>query len=167
MCRACAKPRDEPVTPDIVLTEDQWRCNACTLVNEIDWNSNSKTCCMVCGEPNQIIDDMIHEKKYFEMEQSLGIKPRCKVCFDLLNANGVCLKCTSQRTGKRCQDCSTLLINGECQRCHREREEICDKCCKRLLDGKCMTCVSRKCDVCKKYLLMHETKLCSGCKISQ
>jgi len=41
LCRMCKKDRPtpgEPNTPDIQLTENQWRCSDCTFINEIDWN---------------------------------------------------------------------------------------------------------------------------------
>jgi hypothetical protein len=68
----CGKPKPElikePDTPEIQINENQWRCYACTVINEIDWNSKFKTECSMCGEPNQIIDEMIMQKHHYANE---------------------------------------------------------------------------------------------------
>jgi hypothetical protein len=101
-CSACQKDREEgtPLTPPIVMTENQWRCSECTLVNEIDWNSKYKTICMACETPNSTIDELIDEKRAYEREEKLKseptMKPYCRNCYGTL-VNGDCLKCATDK----------------------------------------------------------------------
>lgn len=66
-CRMCKRERQvEATTPQITLSENQWRCADCTLVNEIDWSSKYKTYCTACDAPNSTVDDLILEKRALE-----------------------------------------------------------------------------------------------------
>jgi ribosomal protein S27AE len=53
------------------------------VVNDIDWSNRFKTECSMCGEPNAIIDEMIFQKRHFELEQKRleERKQFCVECF--------------------------------------------------------------------------------------
>ena len=57
-------------TTVIQITENQWQCE-CTLVNEIYWDSYRRTRCLACDLPNDLIDELIKEKRYALKEEQL------------------------------------------------------------------------------------------------
>ena len=59
----------------------------------------------MCGEPNQIIDEMIMQKQNYEQEQR-----------------------RLEERKQFCSECYSKLIDGQCQRCiaAHERPQICD-----------------------------------------
>ena len=63
------KPKANRVKEELKINEDQWQCITCTLVNEIDWDSQTSTQCTACEKPNILVDEMITEKRIIRQEQ--------------------------------------------------------------------------------------------------
>jgi hypothetical protein len=76
--------KEQEVKEELKINENQWQCERCTFINDIDWESILSPRCQICGFKNELISELI-------MERNQAIK--CTKC-RTLKVNDECPKCS-------------------------------------------------------------------------